>query len=62
MFGFQRIMTYLRAGDQARGFLLGATSGRTTLMVKVQNQDGHSHILAATIPNCKRMILASYEA
>src|SRR5690606_20806063 len=38
---------------QARGFLLGGTSGRTTLAGEgLQHQDGHSHIIAATIPNC----------
>lgn len=56
MFGFQRIGDLAwAAGDmQARGFLLGATSGRTTLAGEgLQHQDGHQHILAATIPNCK---------
>ncbi|EAQ98334.1 pyruvate dehydrogenase (acetyl-transferring), homodimeric type [Congregibacter litoralis] len=55
MFGFQRIGDLLwAAGDsQARGFLIGATSGRTTLNGEgLQHQDGHSHLLAATIPNC----------
>jgi pyruvate dehydrogenase E1 component len=55
MFGFQRIGDLAwAAGDmQARGFLLGATSGRTTLNGEgLQHEDGHSHILAATIPNC----------
>ena len=55
MFGFQRIGDLAwAAGDmQARGFLLGATSGRTTLAGEgLQHQDGHSHVLAATIPNC----------
>ncbi|BCE02260.1 pyruvate dehydrogenase (acetyl-transferring), homodimeric type [Marinicellulosiphila megalodicopiae] len=55
MFGFQRIGDLAwAAGDlQARGFLLGATSGRTTLNGEgLQHQDGHSHILANTIPNC----------
>lgn len=55
MFGFQRIGDLLwAAGDsQARGFLMGATSGRTTLNGEgLQHQDGHSHLLAATIPNC----------
>ncbi len=43
------------AGDmQAQGFLLGATAGRTTLAGEgLQHQDGHSHLLAATIPNCR---------
>ena len=49
------LMICLGCGDsRARGFLLGATSGRTTLNGEgLQHQDGHSHILAATIPNCK---------
>ena len=55
MFGFQRVGDYLwAAGDmQARGFLLGATSGRTTLAGEgLQHQDGHSLLAASTIPNC----------
>jgi pyruvate dehydrogenase E1 component len=55
MFGFQRVMDLLwAAGDsQARGFLLGATSGRTTLNGEgLQHQDGHSHLMAHMIPNC----------
>ena len=55
MFGFQRIGDLAwAAGDmQARGFLLGGTAGRTTLAGEgLQHQDGHSHILASTIPNC----------
>ncbi|MCB0219374.1 MAG: pyruvate dehydrogenase (acetyl-transferring), homodimeric type [Chrysiogenetes bacterium] len=55
MFGFQRVGDLLwAAGDiQARGFLLGGTSGRTTLNGEgLQHQDGHSHLLAAAIPNC----------
>jgi pyruvate dehydrogenase E1 component len=55
MFGFQRVMDLIwAAGDsQARGFLIGATSGRTTLAGEgLQHQDGHSHLLASTIPNC----------
>jgi pyruvate dehydrogenase E1 component len=55
MFGFQRFGDLAwAAGDmQARGFLLGGTSGRTTLNGEgLQHQDGHSHILASTIPNC----------
>ncbi|MFC1619697.1 pyruvate dehydrogenase (acetyl-transferring), homodimeric type [Candidatus Neomarinimicrobiota bacterium] len=54
MFGFQRVGDLIWAfGDQrGRGFLLGATSGRTTLMGEgLQHQDGHSHILASTVPN-----------
>jgi len=55
MFGFQRTGDLCwAAGDmQARGFLLGATSGRTTLNGEgLQHQDGHSHLMSATIPNC----------
>ena len=55
MFGFQRVMDLIwAAGDsQTRGFLIGATSGRTTLAGEgLQHQDGHSHLLASTIPNC----------
>ncbi len=56
MFGFQRTHDLAwAAGDmQARGFLLGGTAGRTTLAGEgLQHQDGHSHILSATIPNCR---------
>jgi pyruvate dehydrogenase E1 component len=55
MFGFQRIGDLAwAAGDlQARGFLLGGTAGRTTLAGEgLQHDDGHSHLMAATIPNC----------
>jgi len=55
MFGFQRVGDLCwAAGDlQARGFLLGGTAGRTTLNGEgLQHQDGHSHILASTVPNC----------
>jgi pyruvate dehydrogenase E1 component len=55
MFGFQRIGDLAwAAGDmQARGFLIGGTAGRTTLAGEgLQHQDGHSHLMAATIPNC----------
>ena len=55
MFGFQRVMDLAwSAGDaQTRGFLIGATSGRTTLAGEgLQHQDGHSHLLASAIPNC----------
>ncbi len=54
MFGFQRIGDLIwAAGDmRTRGFLLGGTAGRTTLMGEgLQHQDGHSHILASTVPN-----------
>lgn len=56
MFGFQRVGDLAwAAGDlQARGFLIGATAGRTTLNGEgLQHQDGHSHVMAATIPNCR---------
>jgi pyruvate dehydrogenase E1 component len=55
MFGFQRVGDLAwAAGDmQARGFLLGGTSGRTTLNGEgLQHEDGHSHLMSATIPNC----------
>ena len=55
MFGFQRIGDLAwAAGDiRARGFMLGGTAGRTTLNGEgLQHEDGHSHILAGTIPNC----------
>ncbi len=55
MFGFQRVgdMAWMAGDQQARGFLLGATAGRTTLNGEgLQHEDGHSHIQASTIPNC----------
>lgn len=55
MFGFQRVgdLAWLAGDVQARGFLLGATAGRTTLNGEgLQHQDGHSHVLASTIPCC----------
>lgn len=55
MFGFQRIGDlFWAAGDQqARGFLIGGTSGRTTLNGEgLQHEDGHSHVLSLTVPNC----------
>ncbi len=55
MFGFQRVMdlTWAAGDSQARGFLIGATSGRTTLNGEgLQHQDGHSHLMAQMIPNC----------
>ncbi len=55
MFGFQRVGDLAwAAGDmRARGFLLGGTAGRTTLNGEgLQHEDGHSHLLAATVPNC----------
>jgi pyruvate dehydrogenase E1 component len=54
MFGFQRIgdLIWAAADSRTRGFLLGGTAGRTTLMGEgLQHQDGHSHILASTVPN-----------
>jgi len=56
MFGFQRIADLCwAAGDmRARGFLLGATAGRTTLNGEgLQHEDGHSHVFSATVPNCR---------
>lgn len=55
MFGFQRVADYIWAAAdmRARGFLLGATAGRTTLNGEgLQHEDGHSHLFAQTIPNC----------
>ena len=60
MFGFQRVgdLAWAAGDSQARGFLIGATAGRTTLNGEgLQHQDGHSHVLANTIPNCR-----SYDA
>ncbi len=56
MFGFQRVgdSIWAAADQRARGFLLGATSGRTTLGGEgLQHQDGSSHLVAATVPNCR---------
>jgi pyruvate dehydrogenase E1 component len=56
MFGFQRIgdLAWAAGDSQVRGFLIGGTAGRTTLNGEgLQHEDGHSHILAATIPNCR---------
>jgi pyruvate dehydrogenase E1 component len=55
MFGFQRVgdLAWAAGDSRARGFLIGATSGRTTLNGEgLQHQDGHSHVVASTIPNC----------
>ncbi len=55
MFGFQRIgdLAWAAGDSRARGFLLGGTAGRTTLNGEgLQHEDGHSHLLSATIPNC----------
>jgi pyruvate dehydrogenase E1 component len=56
MFGFQRVgdLIWAAADARARGFLLGATAGRTTLTGEgLQHQDGHSHVLASTVPTCE---------
>ncbi|TDU28242.1 pyruvate dehydrogenase E1 component [Panacagrimonas perspica] len=56
MFGFQRVgdLIWAAADQRARGFLLGATAGRTTLGGEgLQHQDGSSHLVAATVPNCR---------
>ena len=56
MFGFQRVgdLIWAAADQRARGFLLGATAGRTTLSGEgLQHQDGSSHVVAATVPNCR---------
>src|SRR5687767_14861884 len=55
MFGFQRIgdLAWAAADQRARGFLLGATAGRTTLNGEgLQHEDGHSHVMSSVIPNC----------
>ncbi len=55
MFGFQRVgdLIWAAADARARGFLIGGTSGRTTLNGEgLQHQDGHSHVLASTVPSC----------
>jgi pyruvate dehydrogenase E1 component len=56
IFGFQRVgdLIWAAADQRARGFLLGATAGRTTLSGEgLQHQDGSSHLVASTIPNCR---------
>jgi len=56
MFGFQRVgdLIWAAADQRARGFLIGATAGRTTLGGEgLQHQDGTSHLVAATVPNCR---------
>ena len=56
MFGFQRIgdLAWAAGDSRARGFLIGGTAGRTTLNGEgLQHEDGHSHVLASTIPNCR---------
>ncbi len=56
MFGFQRIgdLAWAAGDSRAKGFLIGGTAGRTTLNGEgLQHEDGHSHILAGTIPNCR---------
>jgi len=55
MFGFQRVgdLTWAAGDNRSRGFLLGGTAGRTTLNGEgLQHEDGHSHVIAATVPNC----------
>jgi pyruvate dehydrogenase E1 component len=55
MFGFQRVgdLAWAAADSRARGFLIGGTAGRTTLNGEgLQHEDGHSHVISATIPNC----------
>jgi pyruvate dehydrogenase E1 component len=56
MFGFQRVadLIWAAADQRSRGFLIGATSGRTTLAGEgLQHQDGSSHLFASTVPNCR---------
>jgi len=56
MFGFQRVgdLIWLAGDIKAKGFLLGATAGRTTLNGEgLQHQDGHSHLMASTVPTCR---------
>jgi pyruvate dehydrogenase E1 component len=56
MFGFQRVgdLIWAAADQRARGFLIGATSGRTTLSGEgLQHQDGTSHLMASAVPNCR---------
>ena len=56
MFGFQRVgdLIWAAADQRSRGFLIGATAGRTTLGGEgLQHQDGSSHVIAATVPNCR---------
>jgi pyruvate dehydrogenase E1 component len=56
MFGFQRVgdLAWAAGDSRARGFLIGGTSGRTTLNGEgLQHEDGHSHLLAGSIPNCR---------
>ena len=55
MFGFQRVgdLAWAAGDNRARGFLLGGTAGRTTLNGEgLQHEDGHSHLLSSTVPNC----------
>jgi pyruvate dehydrogenase E1 component len=55
MFGFQRVgdLVWAAGDSRVRGFMLGATAGRTTLAGEgLQHQDGHSHVLSLTVPNC----------
>ena len=60
IFGFQRVgdLIWAAADSRARGFLLGATAGRTTLSGEgLQHQDGTSHLMASTVPNCRACLL-----
>lgn len=55
MFGFQRVgdLAWAAGDERSRGFLIGGTSGRTTLNGEgLQHEDGHSHLMSATVPNC----------
>jgi pyruvate dehydrogenase E1 component len=55
MFGFQRVgdMVWAFADSRGRGFLMGGTAGRTTMLGEgLQHQDGHSHVLSSTVPTC----------
>ena len=56
MFGFQRVgdLIWAAADCRTRGFLMGATAGRTTLNGEgLQHEDGHSHLMALTVPTCR---------
>src|SRR6201995_5926067 len=61
MFGFQRVgdMIWAFADSRGKGFLMGGTAGRTTMLGEgLQHQDGHSHVLASTIPTCLSYVLS----
>ena len=58
MFGFQRIgdMVWAFADSRGKGFLMGGTAGRTTMLGEgLQHQDGHSHVIASTVPTCNQL-------